>query len=154
MADQATTEHSGLPRRCSECHCNLARDNRDTMCWPCRRRQAISAQEASAVDLRRQEAFEQGRVPALAHELDSDNAEAIRYAVEEGILPRRWRSHLEDLIRLAEMPGASHVDAAEAIGVSRWTIANWRRQMGLEPGRGETRPRRDGASRGADAPPA
>ncbi|HLG91801.1 MAG TPA: hypothetical protein VKY15_02335 [Acidimicrobiales bacterium] len=125
---------NGAERRCSECNCVLARDNRDTMCWPCRRQRALAAQEASALMLRRREAFEHGRIPALAEMMGVDTAEAIRYAVESGILPRRWRSQIDCLIRLSEMPEASHVHAAQALGVSRWTVADWRRQLGLQSG--------------------
>ncbi len=133
MTTELVAEGSGQTRRCSECRCNLARDNRDTMCWSCRRRRAVSAQDACAADLRRRAAFEVGRVSGLAIEMGCGYAEAIEYAVAEGMLPSRWKEHVDALVHLADMPGWSHVEAAEALGVSRWTVANWRRQMGLVP---------------------
>lgn len=76
--------------------------------------------------------FERGGIPALAAELETSEAEAIRFAVKEGILPKRWRTHVEGLVQLTYLRGVTHVEAARAIGVSRWTVADWRRQLRLQ----------------------
>jgi hypothetical protein len=132
MTDALLSHPDASERTCADCHCRLARDNKDTVCWPCRRRRAIAAQEEGARSVRRQEIFEVAGIPGLAAEMGVTRAEAIRYAIEEEILSRRWRPHLDSLIKLSEMSGCTHVEAAQALGVSRWTVADWRRRLGLE----------------------
>ncbi len=73
-------------------------------------------------------------IPGLAAEMGVSRAEAIRYAIDEEILSRRWRPHVDSLIRLSEMSDCTHVEAAQALGVSRWTVADWRRRLGLDSG--------------------
>lgn len=145
MANDSLSTEAAV-RTCSECRCRLARDNRDTICWPCRRSRAIAAQERSAIELRRREAFENDRIPGLARQMRTSTEGAIRYAIEDGLLSRRWRPHLGNLVRLAAMEDTTHVEAAKALGVSRWTVADWRRHLGLGTRPGAVKPPRSRCS--------
>jgi len=88
----------------------------------------------------RQAKFRQGGIHALAEELDTTPQEAIAVAIHEGMLPRRWRTSQEKLCALLDLEGLKHVEAAQRLGVSRWTIATWRDQLGLQAKRRRRRP--------------
>lgn len=89
----------------------------------------------------RQAKFRQGGIFALAEELNSTPEDAIDVAIREGMLPRRWKSSRGKLCELLALDGLKHVDAATKLGVSRWTVATWRDQLGIQAKR-KRRPNR------------
>lgn len=113
----------------------MARDNNDVLCSPCRLYVVFDQHQPNQVDPalgERHAKFRQGGIHALAEELSTTPQEAIAVAIHEGMLPRRWRSSQEKLCALLDLEGLKHVEAAEQLGVSRWTIATWRDQLGLQ----------------------
>lgn len=122
-------------RSCERCSCRLARDNDDIVCSPCRRHLVIEQHFAIASvgpSLDDQQRFAEHGVRGLADDRGISLEEAVSRALQEGLLPKRWRAAETRLRQLAGLEGLTHVEAAEVIGVSRWTIATWRDGLGLQ----------------------
>ena len=125
-------------RTCERCSCRLARDNDDIVCSPCRRHLVIEqhfALASSGPSLDDQQRFADEGVRGLAEDRNLSLEDAVSLALSEGLLPKRWRAAEPRLRQLAGLDGLTHVEAAEVIGVSRWTIATWRDGLGLQPKR-------------------
>ena len=121
---------------CSSCGGRLARDNTGTICSPCRRTHIEHAAHLGAVapgDVSRiKAAFDSLGIYGVAKQLGCDPEDAFDVLVNAQLLPFvsvRRRLLLRRLIGLNDM---SHVAAGEALNVSRWTIATYRRQLGTE----------------------
>jgi hypothetical protein len=123
---------------CSTCGGRLARDNTGTICSPCLRthietsaqRGALSARAAPGVKA----AFDSHGLHGVAKHLDCTADEALDVLLNSQLVPfvsARRRSVLRELIGLTD---SSHSAAGEALNVSRWTIATYRRQLGLDRG--------------------
>ena len=122
-------------RICERCSCRLARDNDDIVCSPCRRHLVIEKHfeiASMGPSLDDQERFADTGVRGLADERNLSLEDAVSAALAEGLLPKRWRAAEPRLRQLAALDGLTHVEAAEVIGVSRWTIATWRDGLGLQ----------------------
>jgi hypothetical protein len=137
------------PRACPRCGCRLARDNNDNHCSPCRFALTIDEHRELLLDDEAtpeyQAAFESGGVVELAHVADCSVGDAIGLAIRSGLVPRRWRSSEDKLRALVELEGVRHVEVAVRLGVSRWTVATWRDELGLQAKR-KRRPNRSAAS--------
>lgn len=135
-----------VPRSCPRCGCRLARDNTDTHCSPCRFALTLEAHRALVVDdepkPEHRNAFKEGGVHALAEVASCSVEEAISLAIREGLVPRRWRSSEEKLLQLVKFEGIRHVEVAARLGVSRWTVATWRDELGLQRKRKRSAPRK------------
>ena len=135
-------------RCCDLCACRLAGDNAGTRCSPCdsaRRYAPEAAAPATAIGLRAltrtwPDGFDAFR---RASGLDVDGAAEL--AVSIGLAPG---GSLLSAARLAELARSREIPTTELAarwGVSRWTVATWRRSVGLE--------RRIDAGRATPAPP-
>jgi hypothetical protein len=121
---------------CSSCGGRLARDNTAKVCSPCQRTLIeLSAHHGSVVardSSRISAAFHSGGLHAVAEYLDCSPEDAIDVLMNSQLLPfvsPRRRLLLRQLVGLGDQ---SHVAAGEALHISRWTIATYRRQLGIE----------------------
>ena len=122
--------------RCSSCDSRMARDHEDTICSPCRRaniehsadREARIARDHSGIKA----AFDSAGLYGLAAYLDSTPEEALDVLISSRIFPfisERRRKLLHQLVSLRD---SSHVAVAEALHISRWTVATYRHQLGID----------------------
>ena len=121
--------------RCESCVALLARDNHGTQCSPCRRGQ-IEAMATRASLITRdpggaRRAFAGRGLHGVAAQLRCTADEAIDVVAMLGLLPPAYRRRIEVLRRLVALDRVSHVAAAEALGLSRWTVATYRRDLGI-----------------------
>ena len=121
---------------CQSCGTQLARDNRGTICSPCRRteieRLAHSGFVAAKERSRIKATFDNAGLYGVADQLGCDPGDALELLLNAQVLPfvsARRRAVLHQLVALRHL---SHVDAAEALNVSRWTVATYRSQLGIE----------------------
>jgi hypothetical protein len=120
---------------CSSCGGRLARDNTGTVCSPCKRTHIeTSAQRAALVTKdgpRIKAMFESSGLQGVARHLDCTPDEALDVLLNAQLLPFVSAERRAVLHRLVGMPAASHVAAGESLGISRWTVATYRRQLGI-----------------------
>ena len=121
---------------CSLCGGRLARDNTGTICSPCRRTRIENASHVGAVSARNvpriKATFESVGIFGVAQHLNCSPEDALDVLVNAQLLPfvsARRRLLFRQLIGLNDM---SHVAAAKALNVSRWTVATYRRQLGID----------------------
>jgi len=127
--------HQPAHRTCERCSCRIARDNDDIVCSPCRRHLVIEKHfeiASTGPSLDEQERFADTGVRGIADSRGISLEDAVSLALTDGLLPKRWRAAEPRLRQLAALEGLTHVEAAEVIGVSRWTIATWRDGLGLQ----------------------
>ncbi len=122
-------------RRCS-CGARLARDQSDTVCSPCRRGDIESSAHRGAAIARDREGieatFNREGLNGVAVVLDCTLGEALDVLFVAQLLPAmsvRRQALLRQLVALGDV---SHVVAADLLGISRWTVATYRGQLGLE----------------------
>ena len=139
LTHTATIDHHAADstsiRRCPSCSGRLAADNAGPLCSPCWRRQlrtrasgALRAgRDAAAV----RRAFADGGVPALAEALGCPLADALDVALLHRLVPAIYWRRTAVLVQLLELGPVPHVVAAEHLGVSRWTVATYRRDLGI-----------------------
>jgi hypothetical protein len=102
-------------------------------------RRAISSRSqevvGAAVPTRRrlEEAWLRGALPAVAAEIGCDLAVAAGIVWDAQLLPPGTKVSRDDLVAIAEAGATSHLALSRTLGISRWTIANWRRRLGLVP---------------------
>lgn len=122
--------------RCGSCAALLARDNHDTQCSPCQRRQIEAMARRASLVTRdpggARRAFALRGLHGVAAQLRCTADEAIDVVAMLGLLPPAYRRRIELLRRLVALDRVSHVAAAEALGLSRWTVATYRRNLGIE----------------------
>lgn len=123
---------------CSSCGGRLARDNTGTVCSPCRRTHIENAAHLGAVAARDvphiKSVFNSLGILGVAQHLGCSPQDALDVLVNTQLLPcvsARRRLLLRQLVGLGHM---SHVAAGDALHLSRWTIATYRRQLGTERG--------------------
>jgi hypothetical protein len=128
----ATPRHGRA--RCTCCRCFLASDHDDTVCSPCRRRgwinrrsRALHADRAVATA-----AFERAGVPGIARALACSSTDAVEVALVCGLLPAVYVRRVDVLAQLVDLRDVPHVVAAERTGLSRWTVATYRRHLGMD----------------------
>ena len=121
---------------CASCGGRLARDNTGTICSPCRRthiEHAAHVGEFAPQDVPGITAtFDSLGIYGVAKHLGCSPEDALDVLVNAQLLPFvsvRRRLMLRQLVGLNEM---SHIAAGEALNVSRWTIATYRRQLGTD----------------------
>lgn len=121
--------------RCTDCGAFLASDNPGPLCSPCWRsglfRRASRAICPGRDPVLVSTAFEKGGVLGVARELGCPLEEAVEVSIVAGLVPGAYRRRVPMLVRLLEMDSSSHVDAAHALGLSRWTVATYRRDLGV-----------------------
>ena len=123
-------------RSCSSCTARLARDNPGEVCSPCHRadierlarRAALITLDPSGV----RDAFRRDGFHGVSCVLRCSGEEALDVLLALGVVPAAYRRRLPVIRRLVGMDGMSHVAAAEALGISRWTVATYRRDLGLD----------------------
>ena len=127
---------AGAAVLCSSCGGRLARDNTGTICSPCRRTHIEHSAQLGAFVPRHvpriKAAFDSLGIYGVARHLGCSPEDALDVLVNAQLLPFvsvRRRLLLRQLIGLNDM---SHVAAGEALNVSRWTIATYRRQLGTD----------------------
>ena len=122
--------------RCESCTALLARDNRGTQCSPCRRGQIEAMARRAALVTRdpggARQAFAVRGLHGVAAQLRCTADEAIDVVAMLGLLPPAYRRRIELLRRLVALDRVSHVAAAQALGLSRWTVATYRRDLGID----------------------
>lgn len=121
---------------CASCGARLAHDHVDTICSPCRRTMieaAANRQTRLSRDLGGiKAAFESGGLYEVAEHLGVSPSEALDVIIEMRLLPfvsERRRALLHQLVSLRN---SSHVAVAEALHISRWTVATYRHQLGID----------------------
>jgi hypothetical protein len=122
--------------RCSRCGATLATDNHSARCSPCvrselehaARRAALATRDTAGV--RRN--FEESGLPGVALHLGCSLVDALDVVLTSGLLPAGYRRRGDVLRRLVELGDVAHVSAADTLGLSRWTVATYRRDLGLE----------------------
>ena len=77
-------------------------------------------------------AFESGGLYEVAEHLGISPTEALDVIIDTRLLPflsERRRGLLHELVSLRS---SSHVAVAEALHISRWTVATYRHQLGID----------------------
>lgn len=124
------------PPRCATCNARLARDNEDSVCSPCRRSSIEASASHASLIVRdapgAREAFRAEGLFGVAHHLDCTPGEAFDVLFSLGLLPLASQRRRSLLHRLIAMDSLSHVAASEALAISRWTVASYRRQLGID----------------------
>jgi hypothetical protein len=121
---------------CASCGARLARDNHGTICSPCQRteiensarRNACLSREATRIKA----AFDSYGLYGVAEQLGCTPVEALHVLLSARLVPgvsARRQTLLEQLVALRDR---SHVDAADALHISRWTVATYRSLLGIE----------------------
>jgi hypothetical protein len=121
---------------CASCGGRVARDNADTTCSPCRRtmieqsanRHVMIARDRHGIET----AFNSAGLYAVAQRLKCTPEEALDVLINARLVPfvsERRRAVLRQVVTLRE---ASHVAVAEALHISRWTVATYRHQLGID----------------------
>jgi hypothetical protein len=121
---------------CSSCGGRLARDNTGTVCSPCLRTHIeVTAHNGSLLardHLQIKKAFESAGLYGVAEHLGYTPEDAVDVLLNSQLLP--FVSHHRRLVlrRLVALRDQSHMAAGETLHLSRWTIATYRRQLGIE----------------------
>jgi hypothetical protein len=113
----------------------LASDNPGPLCSPCWQRELRArantalrrGSDAQAV----RRAFLAGGVPAIADALRCSSAEALEVALLHKLVPAVYRRRTALLVQLLELGPVAHVVAGEQLNLSRWTVATYRRDLGI-----------------------
>ncbi len=129
---------------CASCGTRLAHDHLDTICSPCRRteiersarRSAVPAGDSSLIKA----AFETSGLYGVAEQLQCSPGEALDVVLAARLVPVTPARRRQLLQQLVAMRGYSHVAAAEALNISRWTVATYRSQLGIERNPAARRP--------------
>jgi hypothetical protein len=121
---------------CSSCGGRLARDNTGTVCSPCRRTHIETSAHNGSLIARDSQgiraAFESAGLYGVANHLDCTPEEALDVVLSCQLVPFVSSRRRLVLRRLVGLRGRSHIAAGAALNVSRWTIATYRRQLGIE----------------------
>jgi hypothetical protein len=125
--------------RCATCGARLAQDHVDTICSPCRRsaieRSARRNATVSGDTSTLQAAFEARGLHGVAAHLGCSPEDAVEVLFGTRLVPFASRRRRDLLRRLVALGDCSHVAAAEALDISRWTVATYRAQLGIDRGR-------------------
>jgi len=121
---------------CSSCGGRLARDNTAKVCSPCRRtliemtahQGAMLARDSSQI----KSIFESAGLYGVAEHLDCTPEDAVDVLLSSQLVPFVSPRRRLVLRRLVGLGDRSHIAAGEALNISRWTIATYRRQLGID----------------------
>lgn len=127
---------AGVAVLCSSCGGRLARDNTGTVCSPCRRthieltahKGAWLARDHTQITT----VFESTGVYGVAHYLECTPEDAVDVLLSSQLLPFVSPGRRLALRQLVGLGGHSHIAAGEALNISRWTIATYRRLLGID----------------------
>jgi hypothetical protein len=75
---------------------------------------------------------------AVVELLRQDPRDAARAVWRAGLAPRRARLDEDTFVVLVTERTASHTELGNRLGVSRWTIASWRKLLPHDSGRSTT----------------
>ena len=121
---------------CVSCGARLARDHAGTICSPCRRTQIEHAAHCGSVAARERAQlkalFDSSGLYGVADRLNCDPGNALEVLLNARLLPfvsAPRRALLHELVALRDL---SHVDAAVALDISRWTVATYRGLLGID----------------------
>ena len=67
----------------------------------------------------------------VAKHLDCTLEDALDVLLSAQLLPFASSRRRQVLRRLVGLEGSTHIAAGETLGISRWTVATYRRQLGL-----------------------
>ena len=132
---------------CSSCGGRLARDHADTVCSPCRRtriensalHQSLIARDSSGITA----AFDAAGLYGVVQYLECTPGEALDAVISSHLFPYTSGRRRGLLRQLVNMRDSSHVAAAETLHISRWTVAAYRHQLGID----HAHPSRHGGTR-------
>jgi hypothetical protein len=123
------------PQVCARCSCRLARDNTERFCSPCAgrlgRERWMTPGWAAPVSITSEDLSSLG-ISGLMERHRTTAEVLIPAMLSSGVLPRQIRRYETLVIRLVEMEGCSHSAAARKLRVTRWTVAAWRKRLGLD----------------------
>jgi hypothetical protein len=126
---------TGTVTLCVSCGARLARDHGGTICSPCLRSQIERAAHRGSVAAREQArikaVFNSSGLYGVADHLGCDPQDALEVLLNARLLPFVNATRRELLRQLVELRDLSHVDAAAALNISRWTVATYRGQLGI-----------------------
>jgi hypothetical protein len=135
-------EAAAVPVLCSSCGGRLARDNTGTICSPCRRTHIETAAHLGSAATRDapgiKAAFDEFGLYAVAEQLRCPPEDALDVLLNAQLVPFVSARRRLLLRRLIGMKDLSHTAAGEALNISRWTVATYRRQLGLDRSRPST----------------
>lgn len=129
-----------LPRtrlRCRTCEAFLASDNAGPLCSPCHRSAVLArfAPEGGALPavnvVEARAVFGHGGLPALAHHLECSLHQALDLCLVHNLVRPILDRRAATLHHLLALTHLSHVAAATQLGISRFTVATYRRELGL-----------------------
>jgi hypothetical protein len=139
MSASVTTlaAHRSRPR-CHSCPTLLASDNPGPQCSPCRRRDLLaSGSRVLPFLVKRDELltiFEADGLAGLAERLDCGLVDAFEVAIANGLVPASYRRRMSIVRQLIDCAHLPHVTAADRLGISRWTVASYRKDLRLHRG--------------------
>jgi hypothetical protein len=121
---------------CASCGGRLARDHNDSICSPCRRtmiertalHQSLIARERRGISA----AFDAAGVYGVAEYLECTPQQALDAVISSRLFPYVSERRLNLLRQLVGMRSSSHVAVAEVLNISRWTVATYRAQLGID----------------------
>ena len=121
---------------CSSCGGRLARDNTGTVCSPCKRTHIeMTAHQGSLLARDNSQittVFDTAGLYGVAEHLDCSPEDAVDVLLSAQLLPFMSPQRRLLLRRLVGLRDHSNIAAGEVLNVSRWTIATYRRQLGVE----------------------
>ena len=121
---------------CSSCGGRLARDNTGTVCSPCRRTHIeLTAHQGALLardSMEIRTVFERAGLYGVAEHLDCTPEDAVDVLLSSQLVPFVSPRRRLLLRRLVGLGDRSHIAAGEALNISRWTIATYRRQLGID----------------------
>ena len=130
------TVKTGAVTLCVSCGARLARDHGGTICSPCRRTQIENAAHCGSVAARQRsqlkELFDDSGLYGVADRLQCDPGDALEVVLNARLLPFVSAPRRALLHQLVALRDQSHVDAAVALNISRWTVATYRGQLGID----------------------
>ncbi|MEP7202765.1 MAG: hypothetical protein ABI894_09155 [Ilumatobacteraceae bacterium] len=76
--------------------------------------------------------FESSGVHGVARHFDCTLEDALDIVIDAQLMPMGMVRRRVVLRRLVGLTGSSHSAAGEVLGISRWTVATYRRHLGIE----------------------
>jgi hypothetical protein len=121
---------------CASCGGRLARDHSGTVCSPCQRtliersarRHVLIAREGPGIKT----AFETSGLYGVAQYLECTPDEALDVVISSRLFPFMSERRRRLLHQLVNLRNSSHVAVAEELHISRWTVAAYRHQLGID----------------------
>ena len=125
-----------MTARCTSCSGRLARDQVGSICSPCRR-SLIESSARREVSIARdrariESAFDSFGVYGVSDELGIAPRQALHVLFSSMLLPPASSRRRVLFGQLVDLRDVSHVDAAQALNISRWTVATYRQLLGIE----------------------